>query len=146
MYNVGSMGSVRKPYPSDYAKVEHQVINHWDCTENRASDISSGRGAAKFREIRKIHKNTKNIAKFGRNLIKYMSVQHTWNLFQLLGLFTCRKLANLSWNFISKTCKQLPGINYVAKNWALAMMLLKGFAIGSFLEYIVVERANDDLC
>ena len=71
MYNVGSMGSVRKSYPSDYAKVEHQVINHWDCTENRASDISRGRGAAKFREIRKIHKNTKNIAKFGRNLIKY---------------------------------------------------------------------------
>ena len=31
----------------------------------------------------KIHKNTKNTAKFGRNLIKYMSVQHIWNLFQL---------------------------------------------------------------
>ena len=36
--------------------------------------------------------------------------------------------------------------DYVAKNWALAMMLLKGFAIDSFLERIVVERANDDLC
>ena len=32
---------------------------------------------------REIHKNTKNTAKFGRNLIKYMSVQHIWNLFQL---------------------------------------------------------------
>ena len=31
----------------------------------------------------KIHKNMKNTAKFGRNLIKYMSVQHIWNLFQL---------------------------------------------------------------
>ena len=29
--------------------------------------------SAKFREI---HKNTKNMVKFGRNLIKYMSVQH----------------------------------------------------------------------
>ena len=35
---------------------------------------------------------------------------------------------------------KLPGIDidYVAKNWALA--------IGLFLERIVVERANDDLC
>ena len=32
---------------------------------------------------REIHKNTKNTAKFGRNLIKYMSVKHIWNLFQL---------------------------------------------------------------
>ena len=38
----------------------------------RASNISRGRRAAKFR---KIHKNTQNTAKFGRNLIKYMSVQ-----------------------------------------------------------------------
>ena len=32
---------------------------------------------------REIRKNTKNTAKFGRNLIKYMPVQHIWNLFQL---------------------------------------------------------------
>ena len=43
--------------------------------EPRNSGIS-----AKSREI---HKNKKNTAKFGRNLIKYMSVQHIWNLFQL---------------------------------------------------------------
>ena len=70
--------------------------------------------SGKSAKSRKIHKNTKNTAKFGRNLIKYMSVQHIWNLFQLLGLFTCRKLANLSWNVQT---------DYVAKNWALAMML-----------------------
>ena len=35
--------------------------------------------------------------------------------------------------------RKLPGIDYVVKNWALAMML-KGCAIGSFLEH------NDDLC
>ena len=40
-----------------------------------------------------------------------MSVQHIWNLFQLLGL----KCAN--------TIPKLPGVDYVAKNWALAMML-----------------------
>ena len=80
-------------------------------------------------QSREIHKNTQNTAKFGRNLIKYMSVQHIWNFSQLLGLFTCRKLVNLSWNFVTETCKQrpvtskLPGVDYVAKNWALAMML-----------------------
>ena len=88
----------------------------------RASDISRCRRAAKFRY-------PWNPAKFGKTLIKYMSVQHIWNLFQLLGLFTCCKLVNLSWNFVTETCKQrpvtpkLPGVDYVAKNWALAMML-----------------------
>ena len=55
-----------------------------------------------------------------------MSVQHFWNLSQLLRLFTCCKLANLSWNFVTEMCKQspkLPGIDYVAKNWVLAMMV-----------------------
>ena len=37
-----------------------------------------------------------------------MSVQHIWNLFQLLGPFTGRKLANLSWNFVTERCKQRP--------------------------------------
>ena len=41
---------------------------------------------------------------------------------------------------------KLPGVDYVVKNWALASHDVKGFAIGSFLERIVVERANDDLC
>ena len=50
----------------------------------------------------------RNPAKFGRNLIKYMSVQHIWNLFQLLGLFTCRKLGNLSWTFVTESCKKRP--------------------------------------
>ena len=88
----------------------------------RASDISRGSGkSAKSCEIRK---NTQNTAKFGRNLIKYMSVQQFWNLSQLLGVlqFTCCKIANLCQNFVTETCK-LPGIEYVAKNWALAMML-----------------------
>ena len=55
-----------------------------------------------------------------------MSVQQVWNLSQLLGVFTC-------WNsqIYVKTSSlkrannvpKLPGIDYVAKNWALAMML-----------------------
>ena len=108
----------------------------------RASDISRGSQSLE------IHKNTQNTAKFGRNLIKYMSVQHVWNVCQLLGLFTLRKLVNLSWNFVTETCKQ----RFETTRRKLCCKILgtshdvKGFAIGSVLEHIVVERANDDLC
>ena len=80
--------------------------------------------SGKLTKSHEIHKNTKNTAKFSRNLIKYMSVQHIWNLFQLLGLFTCHKLANLSSSLKrANNISKLPGVDYVAKNWALAIML-----------------------
>ena len=110
--------------------------------------VAEPRNSGKSAKSREIHKNTKNTAKFGRNLIKYMSVQHIWNLFQLLGLFTCRKLTNLSWNFVTEMCKQRPE---TTRGRLCCEKLgtshdVKGFAIGSFLERIVVERVNDDLC
>lgn len=42
-----------------------------------------------------------NTTTFARNPTKYVSVQHIWNLSWLLGLFTCPKLENLSWNFVT---------------------------------------------
>ena len=95
-----------------------------------------------------IQVNPRNPAKFGSNLIKYMPVQHIWNLFQLLGLFTCRKLAKLSWNFVTETCKQRPETTRprLCCEKLGTSHNLKGFVIGSLLERIVVERANDDLC
>ena len=54
-----------------------------------------------------------------------MSVQQIWNLSQLLGLFTFCKLAKLSWNFVTESANKvlkLQGVDYVVKNWALAMM------------------------
>ena len=74
----------------------------------------------------KIHKNMRNTTKFARNLIKYMSIQHIWNVSRVLGLFNCRKLANLSWNFVTAMSNQrlkTTRRDYVAKNWALVMML-----------------------
>ena len=53
-------------------------------------------------------KHVRNTAKFARNLIKYMSMQHIWNLSRLLRLFNCQKLANLSWNFITTRSEQRP--------------------------------------
>ena len=56
--------------------------------------------------------------------------------------------ANLSWNFVTETCKRRPE---TTRHRLCCEKLgtshdVKGFAIGSFLEHIVVERANDDLC
>ena len=56
--------------------------------------------------------------------------------------------ANLSWNFVTETCKRRPE---TTRHRLCCEKLgtshdVKGFAIGSFLERIVVERANDDLC
>ena len=41
---------------------------------------------------------------------------------------------------------KLPGVDYVVKNWALAMMFKALLLVRSFLEPTVVERANFDLC
>ena len=91
----------------------------------RASDILRGHRAAKFTKPCKILQNSVEILS---NTYLY-NICNIWNISQLLGLFTCRKLVNLSWNFVTETCKQRPetpklqGVDYVAKNWALAMML-----------------------
>ena len=81
-----------------------------------------------------------NTAKFGKNLIKEMSVQHIWNLFQLLGLFTCCKLANLSSSLKrANNVPKLPGVDCVAKNWALAM-ILKALSLVHFLSVLLLKE------
>ena len=60
--------------------------------------------------------NSGKSAKFSRNFIKYLSVQHIWNLSQQIHLETSSlKRANI--------VLRLPGVDYVAKTWALVMML-----------------------
>ena len=57
---------------------------------------------------REFQVNPRNPAKFAKNLTKYMSPQNSWKLSWLLGLFTCCKLANLPWNFVTAASKQHP--------------------------------------
>ena len=105
--------------------------------------VAESRNSGKSLKSREIHKNTQNTSKFGRNLIKYMSVQQFWNLSQLLGVFTCRELANLCQNFVTETCKQHSETTrrrLCCENLGTSHDV-KGFAIGSFLKRIVVERA-----
>ena len=71
-----------------------------------------------------------------------MSVQQFWNLSQLLGVFTCRKLANLCQNFVTETFKQR---SETTRRRLCCERLgtshdVKGFAIGSFLECIVESK------
>ena len=69
-----------------------------------------------------------------------MSVQHIWNLFQLLGLFTCCKLANLSSSLKrANNVPKLPGGDCVAKNWALAM-ILKALPLVHFLSLLLLKE------
>ena len=69
--------------------------------------------------------------------MRYVCVQHIWDLSQQIYLETSSlKHAN--------NIPKLPGVDYIAKKLGTSHDV-KGFAIGSFLERIVVERANDDL-
>ena len=91
-------------------------------------------------------RNSGKSAKFGGNLIRYMSVL-ILKLVSATGV-TCRKLANSCQNFVTETCKQH---SETTRRRLCCEKLgtshdVKGFAIGSFLERIVVERANDVLC
>ena len=65
-----------------------------------AEPQNSGK-STKFTKTRKIPRNSVEIS-----LLKYMSVQQFRNLSQLLGVFTCRELANLCQNFVTEMCKQ----------------------------------------
>ena len=88
--------------------------------------VAEPRISSKSAKSREIHKNTRNPAKFARNLTKYMSEKHIWKLSWLLGLLTGCKLANFPWNFVTAASKQHPkttrrSYTNVAKNWEATM-------------------------
>ena len=75
---------------------------------------------------REIHNNVRNTAKFARNLIKYLSIQH---IETYLGYWGCLNVS------------KLPGVNYVVKNWALVMML-KALPLAHFSSTLLLEYAR----
>ena len=70
--------------------------------------VAEPRISTKSAKSREIHQNTRNPAKFARNLTKYMSAQYIWKLSWLLRLCTCCKRASLPWNFVTAASKQHP--------------------------------------
>ena len=113
--------------------------------------IAEPRNSGKSAKSHEIHKNTKNTAKCGRNLIKYMSLQHIdfETYFSYWGYLLA---VNLQIYFRTLSLKRanhipnLPGVDCVGKNWAAAMMLKALPLVHFWAELIVVERASDDLC
>ena len=76
---------------------------------------------------REIRQNTQNAAKFGRNLIKYTCLYS--NFETCLSYWGYLLAVNSQINFKTSSLKRAnnvpkqPGVVFVAKNWALAMML-----------------------
>ena len=99
------------------------------------------RNPAKFTKTRKIP----------RNLVKILSNRCLYNIFEtyfsywgyLLAVNLQIYLETLSLKRANNVPK-LPGAIMLRKLGTSSDV--KGFAIGSFLERIVVERANDNLC
>ena len=94
-----------------------------------SSEISRGRRAAKF----------------ARNLTKYMSVQHIWDLSRLMGLFlplTCKFILKL------RHCNQKTAQNYrpgvcrllLRKTGHWPVHDIKSFAIGAFLSSLLLKE------
>ena len=71
--------------------------------------------------------------------MRYMSVELIWNLSQQIYLET------LSLKHANEVPK-LPGIDYVAKNWALAMTLKALPLVHFWSTLLLKEQNNDDLC
>ena len=84
----------------------------------------------------KIHKNTPNTVKFARNLILTDTCQYNISKTHL-GYWDCLVAINLQIYLETSSPQQannvpkLPGVNYVAKNWAL-VMILKALPLAHF--------------
>ena len=66
---------IHKMITKGNALIFYRILSiNFFCGYCRASDISRGRGRAKFRHFRE--KKTRNTAKSTRNISKYMSAKH----------------------------------------------------------------------
>ena len=100
-----------------------------------------------FRVVAKLWNSGKSAIFTKARKIPQNLIQILWDtcLYNIIMKFIS---ANLSWNFVTETCKQCPETTRcrLCCEKLGTSHDIKGFAIGSFLEHIVVERANDDLC
>ena len=129
----------------------HLLRHDWSNCNRHNSCNSQGFWYFAQSRSREIQVNPRNPAKFTKTpKIPWNSVEILSNtcLYSNFETCLCRKLANLCQNCVTEMCKQ----HSETSRCRLCCEKLgtshdvKGFAIGSFLERIVVERANDDLC
>ena len=105
--------------------------------------VAEARNSGKSAKSREIHKNTK----IPQNSEEILSNTRLYNIFETYFSYRGYLLAvNLQIYLWASPLKRannvpkLPGVELGTNHD------VKGFAIGSFLERIVVERVNDDLC
>ena len=89
--------------------------------------VAEPRNSGKSAKYQEIHKNTKNIP---RNSVEILSNTYLYSILETYFSYWIYLLAiNLQIYLRTLSLKrannipQLPGVDYVAKNWALAMML-----------------------
>ena len=108
----------------DYCSLLRFVPNRWFVSSTgllifRA--VAEPRISTRSAKSREIHQNTRNPAKFARNLTKYMSAQYIWKLSWLLG-----RLLAVNVLICLETSSQHPkttrrSLINVAKNWEAMM-------------------------
>ena len=111
-------------YCSNYSGTRFLSTESWNYSISWWIPWNSGKSA----NSHEIHKNTKNTTKFSRNLIKINTC--LYNIFETYFSYWGYLLA-INFQIYLKTSSlkhannipKLPGVDYAAKNWALAMML-----------------------
>ena len=111
-------------YCSNYSGTRFLSTESWNYSISWWIPWNSGKSA----NSHEIHKNTKNTSKFSRNLIKINTC--LYNIFETYFSYWGYLLA-INFQIYLKTSSlkhannipKLPGVDYAAKNWALAMML-----------------------
>ena len=105
-----------------------RAVRLWECPLGRASDILLGRGAAKwnsgksakFTKTRRIRRNSVEILS---NTCLYSNFETCLSYWGYLLAVNSQIYVKTSSLKRTNNVLKLPGIDYVAKNWALAMML-----------------------
>ena len=106
--------------------------------------------SGKVAKTHKTHKNTKNTRNLVEILSKYTCLYNIFETyFSYWGYLFAINLQNYLRTSSLKRANNIPkltGVHYICCKKLGTSHDVKGLAIGSFLERIVVERANDDLC
>ena len=101
--------------------------------------VAEPRNSGKSAESREIHKNTKNTAKFLSNTCLYNIFGTYFSYRGYLLAVNLKIYLRTSSLERANNVPKLPGVDYVAKNWALAMML-KALPLVHFWSVLLKEQ------
>ena len=98
------------------------------------------------REIHKTPKIPRNSVEILSNTCLYSNFETCLSYWGYLLAVNSQIYVKTLWLKCANNVPKLPGVDYVAKNWALAMML-KALPLVHFWSVLLLkEQINDDLC